>query len=79
LREAGWRGSGGEDSADEVAVSKFSEEFRKIIEEGRYSLKQIFNFDGTGMFWKLFLIYVISPSVTFFLHISHKYLYCFQY
>jgi hypothetical protein len=35
-------------SVDEVASSKYSEEFKEIVEEGRYSLKQIFNFDETG-------------------------------
>jgi hypothetical protein len=43
-------GEGGR--ADEVAASKFPEEFKEIVEEGRYSLKQIFNFDETGVFWK---------------------------
>jgi hypothetical protein len=39
-------------SADEVAASTLSEEFKEIVEEGGYSLKQIFNFDEMGLFWK---------------------------
>jgi hypothetical protein len=38
-------GEGG--STDEVAASKFSEEFKGIVEERGYSLKQVFNFDET--------------------------------
>jgi hypothetical protein len=53
-------------SADEVAASEFPEEFKEIVEERRFSLKQIFNIDEKGVFWKLRLIYAISPSAAFF-------------
>jgi hypothetical protein len=57
-------GEGG--TADEVAASKFPEEFKEIVEKGGYPLKQIFNFDETGVFWKLCSIYAISPFATSF-------------
>lgn len=39
-------------SADLAAVSAFPEELNKIIQEGGYTSKQIFNVDETGLFWK---------------------------
>jgi hypothetical protein len=63
---------GEEGSADEVAASKFHEEFKGIVEEGRYTLKQI-NFAEKRVFRKLCAIYVISPSDFFFgTQLSHK-------
>jgi hypothetical protein len=41
------------------AASIFSEELQKIVIEGGYSPKQIFNVDETGLFWKR------MPSHTF--------------
>jgi hypothetical protein len=85
-REAGRRGSrvlyGEGGSADEVTASKFPEESKEIVEEGRYSLKQIFNLDETWVFWKLCSINAISPSVTFLWNTTvtkiKKYLYFCQ-
>ncbi len=39
-------------SADEKAATDFKESFRKIIEEGGYEDRQIFNADATGLDWK---------------------------
>jgi hypothetical protein len=46
-------------SADSEAASNFPEELQKIVIEGGYSPKQIFNVDETGLFWKR------MPSRTF--------------
>ena len=39
-------------SSDAVAAENFTPELKKIIEEGGYSSKQVFNVDETGLFWK---------------------------
>ncbi|XP_042206835.1 tigger transposable element-derived protein 1-like [Homarus americanus] len=42
----------GEVSADLVAANSFPEIANQIIQEGGYTLDQIFNCDKTGLFWK---------------------------
>ena len=39
-------------SADKMAAEGFPNQLRKIIEEGEYTAKQIFNCDETGLFYK---------------------------
>ena len=39
-------------SADETAAQEFPSTLRKIIQEGGYTLDQIFNADETGLVWK---------------------------
>ncbi len=39
-------------SADHAAASEFPAKLKKIIEEGGYSPKQVYNIDETGLFWK---------------------------
>lgn len=39
-------------ASDTVAAEKFSAVLANIIEEGRYSTKQVFNVDETGLYWK---------------------------
>ncbi|XP_074854943.1 tigger transposable element-derived protein 1 [Carettochelys insculpta] len=38
--------------ADTAAAKKFTDCLKKIIEEGGYSPKQVFNVDETGLYWK---------------------------
>lgn len=44
--------SGESASADTLAAENYSSEIKKIVEEGSWSPKQIFNVDETGLFWK---------------------------
>lgn len=39
-------------SADARAAAEYPEELKKIIEEGNYSSKQVFNIDETGFYWQ---------------------------
>ncbi|XP_053567651.1 tigger transposable element-derived protein 1-like [Bombina bombina] len=39
-------------AADNEAAESYPSEFAKIIEDGGYSMDQIFNVDETGLFWK---------------------------
>ncbi|XP_053556204.1 tigger transposable element-derived protein 1-like [Bombina bombina] len=39
-------------AADTEAAESYPSEFAKIIEDGGYSMDQIFNVDETGLFWK---------------------------
>ncbi|GFU95042.1 tigger transposable element-derived protein 1 [Trichonephila clavipes] len=39
-------------TADEGAAKIFPEELAKIIEDGDYSVDQVFNADETGLYWK---------------------------
>ncbi|GFY04124.1 tigger transposable element-derived protein 1 [Trichonephila clavipes] len=39
-------------TADEGAAKIFPEKLEKIIEDGDYSADQVFNADGTGLYWK---------------------------
>ena len=39
-------------SADKMAAEAFPAEFKKILDEGGYSPKQVFNVDETALFWK---------------------------
>ena len=39
-------------SADARAAAEYPEELKKIIEDGNYSSKQVFNIDETGLYWK---------------------------
>ncbi|KAG6928966.1 tigger transposable element derived 1, partial [Chelydra serpentina] len=39
-------------SADTTAAKKFPDYLKKIIEEGGYSPKQVFNVNETGLYWK---------------------------
>ena len=44
--------SGEAASADHAAASEFPAKLKKMIEEGGYSPKQVYNIDETGLFWK---------------------------
>ena len=44
--------SGKAASADTVATQEFPETLWKIIDEGAYLPKQVFNMDETGLYWK---------------------------
>ena len=46
-------------SADVSSVGGFRKELMEFIEEGGYTLSQVFNADDTGLWWKL------MPSKTF--------------
>ena len=46
-------------SADLVAADSFPEIATQIVQEGGYTLDQIFNCDETGLFWKK------APRLTF--------------
>lgn len=47
------------DSADSEVAEAYPAEFRKLVEDGGYSVSQIFNMNGTGLYWKRL------PSTTF--------------
>jgi len=47
-------------SANQSATDAFIPKLKKIIKEGGYTLKQEFNIDETGLFWKH-----IMPSRTY--------------
>ena len=49
-------------SADVSSVGDFRKELAEFIEEGGYTLSQVFNADETGLWWKL------MPSKTFVHH-----------
>lgn len=39
-------------SADEAAADAFPDELKRVVEEGGYTARQVFNIDETGLFWK---------------------------
>lgn len=39
-------------SSNSVAANDFIKKLQKIIEDGGYTSKQVFNVDETGLFWK---------------------------
>ena len=39
-------------SADEDAADAFPEELKRVIREGDYTPRQVFNIDETGLYWK---------------------------
>ena len=51
-------------SADVSSVGNFRKELAEFIEEGGYTLSQVFNADETGLWWKL------MPSKTFVHHVE---------
>ena len=55
--------SGQKVSADKDAVAPFIDELKQIIEEGGYSLDQVYNVDETGLVWKQAATYTYAPNV----------------
>jgi len=40
-------------SADQPAADRFIPEFKQVINDGGYMLEQVFNCDGSGLYYKL--------------------------
>ena len=55
--------SGEKISADKDAVPAFIEHLKQVIEEGGYSLDQVYNVDETGLVWKQAATYTYAPKV----------------